>query len=98
MREKAIEAYLCREVKKLGGIAYKFTSPGRRSVPDRICLFPGGHILFVECKAPGKLPTDGQWREITRLKEMGYEVLIVDTFERTDAAMRTARKAYGLDK
>lgn len=28
MRDKDIEAYLCGGVRKLGGIAYKFVSPG----------------------------------------------------------------------
>lgn len=38
--EKSIEAYLVREVKKIGGVAEKFTSPNRRSVPDRIVWLP----------------------------------------------------------
>jgi hypothetical protein len=36
VREKVIENYLCEEAKKIGGLCYKFTSPGRRGVPDRI--------------------------------------------------------------
>lgn len=32
MREKEIEKYLREEIKKLGGIAYKFTSPGNSGV------------------------------------------------------------------
>jgi hypothetical protein len=36
--EKQIEAYLVKRVKEAGGIAYKFTSPQRRSVPDRLVL------------------------------------------------------------
>lgn len=38
MLEKEIEKYLREEIKKLGGIAYKFVSPGQVGVPDRICL------------------------------------------------------------
>ncbi|ECS0227396.1 VRR-NUC domain-containing protein, partial [Salmonella enterica] len=52
VRENLIEKHLVTEVKKAGGIAYKFVSPGRRSVPDRIVLLPGGRLVFVECKAP----------------------------------------------
>lgn len=52
VREDVIERHLVNEVKKAGGIAYKFTSPGRRGVPDRIVLLPNGKIIFVECKAP----------------------------------------------
>jgi hypothetical protein len=36
--EKQIEAHLVKRVKEAGGIAYKFTSPQRRSVPDRLVL------------------------------------------------------------
>ncbi len=51
-RENLIEKHLVAEVKKAGGVAFKFVSPGRRSVPDRIVLLPGGRIIFVECKSP----------------------------------------------
>lgn len=52
---------------ELHGIAYKFTSPGRRAVPDRICVVPG-HCFFVECKATGKDLTESQTRERDRLR------------------------------
>ena len=81
MDEKTVERELVKRVKEEGGIAYKFSSPGRRSVPDRLCLFPGGKILFVECKAPGKRPTVAQVKEHERLKALGFEVLIVDGVE-----------------
>lgn len=38
--EKTIEAYLVHKVKAIGGVAEKFTSPNRRSVPDRIVWLP----------------------------------------------------------
>ena len=37
-RESAIEEYLVKRTKSRGEIAYKFTSPQRRSVPDRLVL------------------------------------------------------------
>lgn len=81
MLEKAIEGYFCREVKKLGGEAEKFTSPQRRSVPDRIAMFPGGLLFFVELKAPGKKPTAAQKRDHERRRAMGFNVRILDTKE-----------------
>lgn len=52
MRESTIERHLTQRVKAAGGIAYKFTSPGRGGVADRIvCL--QGQTWFVELKAPG---------------------------------------------
>jgi hypothetical protein len=49
--EKRLEAYLVKEVKKMGGLCLKFTSPGCRGVPDRICVFPGSRCVFVELKS-----------------------------------------------
>ena len=74
MRESDIEKKVCDYVKKIGGIAYKFTSPARRNVPDRLMVLPGGVIFFMEFKAPGKTPTAGQHREMTRLRERGTTV------------------------
>ncbi len=49
--EAKIEAYLKQQVKKAGGIAFKFVSPGYSGVTDRIVLIPGGTVVFVEVKA-----------------------------------------------
>lgn len=87
MLEKDVEAHLVEGVKRLGGVAYKFTSPGRRNVPDRICVLPGGRIVFVELKAPGKKPTAGQLREHKRLVDMGCWVKVCDTIEAVDALL-----------
>ena len=62
MLEKDIEAAFVKRVKSLGGTAEKFTSPNRRSVPDRLVTLPGGVVVFVELKAPGKKPTEAQER------------------------------------
>ncbi|EAZ2455540.1 VRR-NUC domain-containing protein [Salmonella enterica] len=78
-RENLIEKHLVAEVKKAGGVAYKFISPGHRSVPDRIVLLPGGRIVFVECKAPGKAPRADQVREHERLRALGFTVVVVDS-------------------
>lgn len=76
-RENLIEKHLVAEVKKAGGMAYKFVSPGRRSVPDRIVLLPGGRLVFVECKAPGKAPRADQLREHERLRALGFTVVVL---------------------
>jgi hypothetical protein len=53
MREAAIERYFVAQVKALGGMAYKFTSPAHRGVADRVVCLPDGSTWFVELKAPG---------------------------------------------
>ncbi|CAM7597842.1 VRR-NUC domain-containing protein [Morganella morganii subsp. morganii] len=79
VREDVIERHLVSEVKKAGGIAYKFVSPGRRAVPDRLVLLPGGKIIFVECKAPGEKPRPDQLREHARLLALGHQVVVLDS-------------------
>ncbi len=81
--EKTVERDLVETVKTYGGRAYKFKSPAYPSVPDRICILPGGIIFFVEVKAPGKHPTKDQLREIETLQLKGAKVFIVDS---TDGA------------
>lgn len=78
-RESLIEKHLVAEVKKAGGVAFKFVSPGHRSVPDRIVLLPGGRIVFVECKSPGKPPRPDQLREHERLRKLGFTVVVLDS-------------------
>lgn len=85
MRENVIEAYLRQKVKDLGGIAYKFTSPGNSGVPDRIVLLPGNRTVFVELKAPGKKPTKLQLAQHRRIQVLGHEVRVIDSREQVDA-------------
>ena len=81
MLEKLIERALVRRVKDLGGLCEKFVSPGRRSVPDRIVTLPGGRIIFVECKAPGKKPTPLQERDHEKRRSLGCEVRVIDNMD-----------------
>ncbi|CNG65095.1 VRR-NUC domain-containing protein [Yersinia intermedia] len=79
IREDSIETHLVKAVKKAGGIAYKFISPGRRSVPDRLVLLPDGKVIFVECKAPGEKPTAAQLREHEKIRALGFTVRVLDS-------------------
>ena len=82
--EKEIEAYLRIRIKKLGGVAYKFTSPGNDGVPDRLVLLPDGDVSFVELKAPGKKPSKLQTVQINRIKKLGFDVHVIDSKELVD--------------
>ena len=92
MRESDVEKYLVDEVAKRGGIAEKFTSPSRRSVPDRLVQWPSGAmskfaptvVHFVECKATGEKPTVPQQRDHERRRKMGFTVVVVDSYESVD--------------
>ncbi len=50
MREAEIERYFVWAVERIGGKTWKFTSPGRRGVADRIACLPNGDTWFVELK------------------------------------------------
>lgn len=77
MREKDIERILVSEVKKLGGRAYKWTSPGNDGVPDRIVILPGRPPIFAELKTDrGKL-TALQKVQIDRLRGLGQDVRVL---------------------
>lgn len=85
MRESTIEAYLRDQVKELGGKAYKFVSPGNDGVPDRLVCLPGGRVIFVELKAPGKRPTKLQLLQQRRLENLGFSVWTLDSKKAVDA-------------
>jgi hypothetical protein len=53
MLEKEIEKYFVWTVERRGGKTWKFTSPGRKGVADRIACLPDGTTWFVELKTKG---------------------------------------------
>nr|WP_208450355.1 VRR-NUC domain-containing protein [Burkholderia anthina] len=93
MLEKTVETYLVATVRCAGGDAYKFSSPARVSVPDRIVIFPPARIYFVELKRPGGKPSKGQLREHERLRALGCDVRVIDSREAVDAFVREAKAA-----
>ena len=72
--EKRVEALLVSGVKQMGGLAYKFVSPGNSGVPDRIILMPGGKIYFVELKREDGQLTNLQKRQINRIQKLDCQV------------------------
>lgn len=77
MVESQLEARLVQGVKTLGGIAYKFVSPGNRGVPDRLVVLPGGRLLFAELKADGGRLSRLQAYQLESLRRLGAEVWTV---------------------
>ena len=78
MREKRIEQTMVLAVKKLGGLAPKFTVPGMDGFPDRIVLLPEGKIAFMEMKVPGKKPRPLQVHRHEQLRALGFRVYVID--------------------
>lgn len=83
MREKTVEAALRKAVEDEGGLCLKWVCPGHTGVPDRMILFPGGVIAFVELKRPGaKVKAGGLqewWQE--KLAGLGFSCCEISTVE-----------------
>ena len=82
MREQEVERKLVAAVKAAGGICPKWVAPGFDGVPDRIAMFPGGKIAFVEVKAPGEKPRPLQRARHELLRRLGFKVFILDNVEK----------------
>lgn len=76
--EKDLEKLLQKECKKIGGWAIKLLPFQNAGLPDRMCLFPGGKIFFVEVKTTFKKPTLIQQKMIGKIRALGFVVAIVD--------------------
>jgi len=81
MLEKQIEAKVCEYAKTKNVLVYKFTSPARAAVPDRMFIRPDGRIWFVEFKREGAKPTEAQEREHHRLRQHKVNVFVIDNVE-----------------
>ena len=81
-KEAAIERNVSDYAKGAHMLSYKFTSPNRRSVPDRLFITSRGTVFFIEFKRKGKAPTDAQYREIRRIASFGVRVFIVDNIDK----------------
>lgn len=81
MLEKQIESKVCNYAKSKGVLAYKFTSPARAAVPDRMFIAPNGHVWFCEFKREGAKPTAAQQREHNTLRQQKVNVFVIDNIE-----------------
>ncbi len=86
--ESSIEADLRIGIEAKGGECLKFTSPGRRGVPDRIILL-NGTVIFVETKAPNGLLKPWQRRCHEMLRANGQRVDVLWTPEQVNKFLET---------
>ena len=95
MLEKDIEKFLVKEVKKLGGLCYKWVSPGNAGVPDRIVLIPNRPVMFVELKTDtGKL-SRLQEIQIKKLKAITEHVYVLKGLEEVRDFIESCKKKSG---
>lgn len=83
VNEAGLERKICEHIRSLGGRAFKFVSPGCPGVPDRLCVLPGGRVVFIEVKRPGR--KDGlsvqQKKTIGWLRRMGCVTWVINDYE-----------------
>lgn len=77
VRERDIERWIVGQIGRMGGIAFKFVSPGYDGVPDRLICMPGGRIYFAELKTETGDLSRMQIYQIERLRMLGYDVRVI---------------------
>lgn len=77
MLEREVEKKLVDGVRRMGGRAYKFVSPGNDGVPDRIVVLPDTAPMFVELKTESGKLSSLQKVQITRLEKLGQNVRVL---------------------
>ncbi|TLG71389.1 VRR-NUC domain-containing protein [Culicoidibacter larvae] len=83
MLESQIEKYLMKQVRNIGGLCYKWVSPGNNGVPDRIVLYKG-KVWFVEVKRPTGKTRKLQDYVINQINQQGCCALVLNTKTKID--------------
>jgi hypothetical protein len=91
--ENDIEKYFVQQMKRIGALCYKWTSPGTRGVPDRIVLHRGD-TFFAELKRPGGKPRKDQLKVMEKFNNQMIPVFVIDTKEKVDEFIKTVQKGY----
>jgi hypothetical protein len=80
--ERSVERRFTQLLDDRGLEHVKFTPWSRTGRPDRLVLLPGGRPVFVELKRPGEVPRPKQDYEISKLRQLGYQVIVEDDADR----------------
>lgn len=85
--EKALENYLARRTRELGGWALKLYPWSIVGLPDRLVLYQG-RVRFVELKVPRGQVSKVQRHVHRRLERHGFPVAVVRTTEQVETILR----------
>ena len=77
--EKLIERKLVELVKKHKGMCIKLLCNHILGLPDRLCLFPGSKLAFVELKTTGQKPRKIQTYMHNKIRALGFRVEVIDS-------------------
>lgn len=79
--EKLVERKLVELTKINNGMCIKLLCNHILGLPDRLCLFPGGKLAFIELKTTGEKPKRIQIFMHKKLRALGFRVEVIDTVE-----------------
>lgn len=85
--EKFIERKLVEMCKENGVLCIKLLTYQFTGLPDRMCLFPGGIVVFVELKTTGEKPRKIQINIHNKLRKLGFRVEVIDSVEQVQQLM-----------
>lgn len=77
--EKIIERKLVDLTNLNGGMCIKLLSFHMLGLPDRLCIFPKGKLVFVETKTTKQKPRSIQLFMHDKIRKLGFRVEVVDT-------------------
>ena len=83
--EKDIERKVREYAKGKGVLNHKFVSPSNRGVVDRLFIFKGGTVAFMELKRKGKKPSPLQQKFIDAVVDQGGHAVYCDSFDSAKA-------------
>lgn len=82
INEKVLERKLVAAIKGRNGLCIKLLCDQLIGLPDRMCLLPGGLIIFVEVKTTGQKPRKSQLAIHDKFRALGFRVEVIDTIEK----------------
>jgi hypothetical protein len=90
MKEKIVENHFVWAVERIGGKTWKFTSPGRKGVADRIACLPDGSTWFVELKTKGGRLSVLQKMFMSDMALLNQRYMCLWTIEQVDEWIKSA--------
>lgn len=92
MTESAIERYLVKNIKSLGGMAIKLYAINNIGLPDRLVLLPKGIIFFVELKTKKGKASVAQLKKHEVIQKLGFKVYIANSKEAVNEIISVCKK------
>lgn len=88
--ESQIERQTVKAALAMNYEVYKFTSPGRAGVPDRLFLGLNGALVAIEFKREDEKPGPLQLRELKVLRDRGVWAIWASTVEEAVSVLKAA--------